>query len=707
MNKSFHPALYLCLSAMSVAAYCQETNITSSGLGTNINLPREDAGQSFYDITSASSRGGNLFFSFEQFNVGEGDVANFINPAALNINNIISRVTGEASVIHGEINSRAFGEAHFFLLNPSGITFGEAATLNVAGSFHLSTTDSVVFEDGTVFSAALPGPATLSSAAPVSFGFLESSTEAITIENSRLTLDSGKAFSLVAADIILVGGELRVTDGLINIEAQTLLMDKQSILQSSTVAGSAPGSEKNGIMINLVDGLALKNGSQITSGVRVEGIHAGDISITVDSGEVKIAGESPGLFFNTPSQINSSAGGGGIAGNISIAASKLELTDSGEIQATSSGLSEQSEAGDITLWVDELTIDQGGLIANRTTGSGAGGTTTINANTINIRGETPAILSATTGRGNAGNIMIRAKEHHLVIKGDGTISAESASDATGSAGSITIEAADLLMTDGVTLSANTSSVGRGGSIRVSGNNIEISNGVNLTAESLFVQGSLPLGSDAGAGWGESGSIAVTASNRLILDNSRINLNTQQADAGNIVIRAGRLFRMVNQSEITTSVAGGDGDGGNIRINETIDANIVILSDTSTLRANARQGAGGNINIKAYAYIISPDSVMDASAGPAGLDGVITVSTPDVDATTGILQLPDAFLDRSALLENRCALRTASNRSSFLISARGREPGPDALLVSDISTLVSTLDELPSTEMLAQLTTRCW
>ena len=99
--------------------------------------------------------------------------------------------------------------------------------------------------------------------------------------------------------------------------------------------------------------------------------------------------------------------------------------------------------------------------------------------------------------------------------------------------------------------------------------------------------------------------------------------------------------------------------------------------------------------------------MDASAGPAGLDGVITVSTPDVDATTGILQLPDAFLDRSALLENRCALRTASNRSSFLISARGREPGPDALLVSDISTLVSTLDELPSTEMLAQLTTRCW
>ncbi len=710
----FATLLSLCFSALSFTGYCQETNITSSDLGTNINSPREEEGRLFYDITSESTEGENIFFSFDQFSIGEGEVANFINPDKLSVNNIISRVTGEASVIHGGINSREYGEANFFFINPNGITFGEGATLNVGGSFHASTTDRVVFKDGAVFSADLSSPVTLSSSEPASFGFLDSSVEAIKVENAELKLDSGKVLSLVGGDIEIDGGKLIVTDGQIKIEAQSLLMNNQSLFKSSLEEGDAKEEggaksiEKNGIVLNLVDYLELQGGSKITSETSLEAAHSGNIFITIENGEVTISGESIDPFFNinTSSQISSSASNGGVAGDISISSSKLELTDGGTIKAGSSGDSEtnKSKAGNITLTADELIIDQGGQILNRTSGNGAGGVVTISTNVINISGENPVIQSETAGSGNAGNIVIRPKENDLIIKGNGTISADSNSYATGNAGNIDIDTAggDLLITDGINISAKTSSQGLGGSITINGENVDITNGASLTAESLFEQEeSLPADS-GNSGLGKSGNISVTANERLVIDNSIINLETKGADAGNIVIRAGRLFRMDNQAEITTSVVG-KGDGGDIRINEKIDSNIVILSDTSTIKANAHEGTGGNIDIKAYSHIISSDSEIKASAGPAGIDGLVTVTTPDVDATTGILELPESFLDVSALLSNRCAMRTASNSSSFLIGSNSGEASPDDLLESH----TSNSDDLAKNTGLEQVATRCW
>ncbi|MCF6237101.1 MAG: filamentous hemagglutinin N-terminal domain-containing protein [Gammaproteobacteria bacterium] len=705
--------LYLCLSAISFTGYCQETRITSSGLGTSIDSPRQEEGGVFYDISSDSRQGENIFFSFDQFSIGEGDVANFINSEKQSVKNIISRVTGgEPSLIHGEINTREYGEADLFFVNPNGITFGEGAKLNVGGSFHASTTDRVVFKDGAVFSADLSDPVMLSSAEPESFGFLDNSLEAIKVENSVLESDSGKAISLVGGDVEVNNGVLEVTGGMINIDAQTLLMNNKSVLKSKSATGvDTTNTEKNGIVINLVDDLDLQNGSRITSSTSSEAIHAGNISITVENGGVKISGESIGLFSSTSSKITSSANDGGVAGNISISALKLELTDDGRIQATSNSFGEQSAAGNITLLLDELTIDQGGQVLNQVSGDSVGGTITINTNTINIVDDItdpkPSIQSETKGSGDAGNIFINPLEKNLVIKGNnGTISADSARDATGNAGSINIEtpAGDLLIADGINISAKTSWQGLGGGITVNGKNVDITNGVNLTAESLFVQEGLPTGSD-NSEFGKSGSISVTANERLVVDNSNINLNTQEADAGNIVIRAGRLFRMDNQSKITTSVADGNGDGGDIRINEEIDSNLVVLSNSSEIRANARQGAGGNINIKAYSHLISPDSIIDASAGPAGIDGAVTVTTPDVDATTGMLQLPESFLDVSALLGNRCAMRTASNSnsSSFLVSSNRDESTPDELLVSD----TSNLDDVSKNSVLEQIAMRCW
>src|SRR5215813_10927970 len=98
-------------------------------------------------------RGPNLFHSFGQFNLSRGESATFTGPNT--IANIIGRVTGGSpSSIDGTIRSQIPG-ANLYLLNPSGVLFGPNASLDVQGSFHVSTADYLKMADGAQFHAAL------------------------------------------------------------------------------------------------------------------------------------------------------------------------------------------------------------------------------------------------------------------------------------------------------------------------------------------------------------------------------------------------------------------------------------------------------------------------------------------------------------------------------------------------------------------------
>ncbi|AOX02302.1 hypothetical protein BJP34_25200 [Moorena producens PAL-8-15-08-1] len=104
-------------------------------------------------IEGGAARGSNLFHSFQDFNVGQLQRVYFANPAG--IDNILSRVTGgNISNILGTLG--VDGGANLFLLNPNGIVFGQNARLDIAGSFFASTANSLVFNNGTEFSATNP-----------------------------------------------------------------------------------------------------------------------------------------------------------------------------------------------------------------------------------------------------------------------------------------------------------------------------------------------------------------------------------------------------------------------------------------------------------------------------------------------------------------------------------------------------------------------
>ena len=129
------------------------------GRGSRCRAPTSRSTRSW-----ARAAGDNLFHSFERFSLRAGESATFSGPDQ--IENVISRVTGgERSEIDGTIRSTMPG-ADFYFINPAGVLFGPNASLDVPGSFHVSTADELRFDGGEVFSASDPAASSFSFAAP-------------------------------------------------------------------------------------------------------------------------------------------------------------------------------------------------------------------------------------------------------------------------------------------------------------------------------------------------------------------------------------------------------------------------------------------------------------------------------------------------------------------------------------------------------------
>ncbi len=157
-------------------------------------------------IEGGAIRGSNLFHSFTDFNVGTQQQVYFANPSG--VQNIINRVTGKnASQILGTLG--VLGNANLFLINPSGIIFGENARLDVGGSFIASTADSFVFDNGFNFSTTNPqAPPLLTINVPIGLQFNQANKSGITVNRANLTVPTGKTLGLVGGDITINGGRI-------------------------------------------------------------------------------------------------------------------------------------------------------------------------------------------------------------------------------------------------------------------------------------------------------------------------------------------------------------------------------------------------------------------------------------------------------------------------------------------------------------------
>jgi filamentous hemagglutinin family protein len=400
-----------------------------------------------FEIPAAVGRraGGNLFHSFERFSVLRGESATFTGPAG--IDNVISRVTGEeASRINGRLASTIPG-ADFFFLNPNGVVFGPEASLDVDGSFHVSTADELRFDDGSIFSARDPAASSFTVAAPEAFGFLGADAGGISVDRGRLEVGTGETLSLVGGPIMVDGGRLRSSAGSIRL-----------------VATGAATSEA-GANIRLVDGARVitqgdGGGEIMISGRRLalaneSGIRAINSGPTNSTSGISVRADE--ALIQSNSRISTGAIASGDAGALSISITgtlRLELgVDPVDFDvfpgAIESFTSAAGDAGDIEIMSDEIVM-RGGLVASTTVGSGRGGDVDIRVRALNMQGAPfdeeminfeASIATDTIGNGGAGSVRIIADSIAL----GNAASVTSITFEEGNAGSVDIEAERIVM----------------------------------------------------------------------------------------------------------------------------------------------------------------------------------------------------------------------------------------------------------------------
>jgi filamentous hemagglutinin family protein len=387
MNQADHPVkasikniLYLCLISIAFSqalpAKAQITPDNTLGVeASQLNQNLLINGTLGDKINGGATRGSNLFHSFREFNIKDGQRVYFGNPSS--IENILTRVTGgNASNIFGTLG--VLGAANLFLINPSGILFGENAQLDVQGSFVGTTANGVQFGNQGIFSATNPKAPALLTIQPSALWFNQLNQNAGIQNNSiapagvdssgvnwfGLRVGDGKSLLLVGGNISMDGGKLFASGGRVEL------------------GGLAESGN-----INLVfngDNLSLKFPLNVTRA---------EVSLT-NQARVSVEG----------------AGGG----NIAINARNVEILGGSTLDtAIGAGLgTPETIAGDITLnATEEIKIAGFGSVINNVVQKGAfgnGGNITINSGDLSLSDQA-GINALTLGVGNAGNVTVGAK----------------------------------------------------------------------------------------------------------------------------------------------------------------------------------------------------------------------------------------------------------------------------------------------------------
>ena len=652
-------------------------------------------------IAGGTQVGGNLFHSFREFSVPTDGEVMFNNGG--DIQNIFSRVTGGSiSNIDGWI--RTNGTANLFLLNPNGIIFGPNALLDLGGSFLASTASGIGFADGTFWSNANPqATPLLTTSVPIGLQF-GPNPGSIVVQSwlpPRLALSElylnlrpglpvppfppvpprghplrtdvglqvqkyGATLALVASGVALENGRLEADRIEIGSVSGPSLVSLTPIEQGWTLGYEGVQNFQDIQLYSFSDIPRSPRdfGTSLRSSINGRYIHlrGRQIRLTQD--------RDPAFFSNSPSSL--------IQGN------NLILTASDLVEA--SGRSALSAASFLTITARRLVVRDGASL--RTTGyyldevdrEPKPSVLTINASeSVEVN---QGILS--TSQGTVGNLSIQTR--NLIVNNGGQISAATTSDTPG--GNVSIKATESVevsgsatTTDGRLISefaagsgiafidAKTGetliSAGKGpaGNIQIETGRLIVNDGARVTVNSL--------------GSGEAGSITVKADSILLDNAANLTANTA-GGGGEINLRTPALI-LRRGSSITTNATGSEIPGGNITM--ALDTGVLAALENSDITANSKDFRGGQVRINAQSIfgtqfrpIGTPESSdITATGATSDLSGTVQINTPEVDPSSGLIQLPQELVDTTRLVDKRCSPQ--QQQSSFIVTGRGGLPTP--------------------------------
>ncbi len=571
------------------------------------NSPSEVNSQS---LNNLSIEGGvknqsNLFHSFQEFNVNNGQKVIFANPQ--DVNNIITRITGNnTSNINGILGVN--GLANLFFINPNGIIFGKDARLDVKGSFIGSTAESLIFSDDNIYSTVQPNnPALLKINVPLGLQY-GNNPAVIQLKQANLEVKPGKTLGLIGGNINLDNAVIKAPGGTIQLGG---------LLASGTV-----NFNNDLIYFSFPDNVKL-----------------GDVSLI------------------NKSNIDVIAGGGG---DILVNANNLSLNNSSFRAGIKDGLGNKDiTAGDISINAKEnINIDKDSNIRNilELNSLGNGGKIDIKTNNLFLKDSN--ILTNTGSVGKAGDITVEATNKlevisspqniALGIRGRKGIFSRVERNGTGNGGNITVNASDIILSGIGGIDSGTSGLGNGGKVFIKGDRLKVIEGAAVSANT--------------ANFGNAGEISIKASEFIevsnkISDSQFANLTGPpggivvdvrprgRGNGGKISLETARLT--VRDGAIIVAGSRGGGNAGDVNIIATElievtgrtknDRNMYTSQIGTALQENSKGKQGGNLFLETKNLIVSDGAEIDVSTNNSGDSGNLTVIATESIVLQGLFE----------------------------------------------------------------------
>jgi len=596
------------------------------------------------NITGGTTANTNLFHSFNEFNIPANTTAHFRNSAL--INNIFARVTGSGiSNIDGIL--KADFSANVFLINPNGIIFGQAASLEIGGSFLATTANIVKFSDGSEFHARASSQTTsplLMMTAPVGLQFIANSgangeitargvgngldyappifAEIVRSTNPSLNVQTGQTLALIGGDVTLEGANLTADSGRIEL-GSVAGNGFVAIAQTNTTSGTK----------TITDWRLNYDQVPILGNIRLQQAAMADTSGKNGGGSIQVQGNQ--VTLNDGSVLLSSSVGSGNGSEISVRATDL-LSLRGESSTpfpssilTDTGKSSTGKGSNIAIAAKRLELTGGGQISAGTFGSGSAGNIEINASDILLEGRSDSDIYAS-----------------------GVFSQVLDEDVTGKSGNIVVNTDNLQISLGGQITTGTFGIGNAGNIDVTAKNITLI-GKFLNPTSIFTGAvrfssgnggiltikSETLSFDSGAqvavgtaGSGNAGNLLVNVKFIDIAGRNPdgrsgffANAVVDKGDGGNITIESDRLI-VRNEGIISASnfrsngTSPGSGSVGNIKITSPS-----ILLDGGIINIDSVGGTRGNIDIISNLMVLRNGSTISTNAFGSATGGVIEIN----------------------------------------------------------------------------------
>ncbi|MGI2906707.1 filamentous hemagglutinin N-terminal domain-containing protein [Tolypothrix sp. VBCCA 56010] len=666
----------------------ENSRLTPNALINGVNADKIEGG---------AQRGSNLFHSFTQFNINDGQRVYFGNPVG--VENILTRVTGgNASNIFGTLG--VDGAANLFLINPNGILFGQNARLDVRGSFLGTTANAIQFGNQGVFSATNPQAPPLLTVNPSGLLFNQLNQNAAIQNNSiaqagkdpagvdvfGLRVPDGKSLLLVGGNVSMDGGGLFAFGGRVELfslaEAGSVGIQRNdnnlslsfpdgvgradvSLTNEAYIDVTAGGGGSiaiNARNIDVLAGTTISTG--IASGLGSINSKAGDIEInatgdikveqsriinllnrdaTGNNGDIRITTSSLSLTNGT--RVVAVSRGQGNPGNINIDARETVSLD-GQSAAFSfvQGTGKGCQAGDIKITAGSVFMTNGSQFSSTTAGEGNAGSVIITArDKVSLDGGSDIFTTVRQGAfGNGGNINISTGS--LSVTKGSQLGADSFGQ--GNAGDVTISAREAVSFDGRSEDERFASVagsilgadaeGRGGNINITGRSLSVTNGAQLQTSTL--------------GRGDAGNLTVAVREAVSFDGTNGDGDKPSAavsrveeegvgNGGDITITAGSLS-LTNGSQLLTDTRG-RGNSGNIQINTSDSVSISGTTPVSgrssalfTSTDDNSTGKGGNIRVDTSFFRVSDGALLNAQTRNNDNAGNITMNTSFFEALNG-------------------------------------------------------------------------